>query len=112
MPKPAAFSLTDSHRSQPRAGESHSESRPHVGRTSPNSVAKEKVKYRRRTIELHPEMEKMLESLQIELRLRSQTEVMQKAIQLLGFIMGEEDGVRKRVYIEKENGSLRELLIL
>ena len=57
-------------------------------------------------------MEKMLESLQIELRLRSQTEVMQKAIQLLGFIMGEEDGVRKRVYIEKENGSLRELLIL
>jgi hypothetical protein len=112
MTKSAAFALTDSHGGQVCDDDSSSTNASERQRRDLSRGHKTKIKYRRRTIELHPDMEKMLESLQYELRLKNHTEVMQKAIQLLAFVMGEEDGKKKRVYIEKENGNLRELIIL
>jgi len=70
-----------------------------------------KIKYRRRTIELHPDMGRMLDFLQDDLRLRSQTEVMQKAIQLLAFIRGFESEKAKKIYLEDGSENPKELII-
>jgi hypothetical protein len=71
-----------------------------------------KVEYNRRTIEIHPEIEKMLDKMQYDLRLRSHTEVMQKAIQLMGVVLGIDGSGKKKIYIERSDGKLQELLII
>src|SRR5688572_12090024 len=88
MGKAAAFS------SDASAGEV-----PEVSGTTKGAVGRSAkkgrgIKYRRRTIELHPDIEGMLDRMQDELRLRSHTEVMQKAIQLLAVVLGEDGGER------------------
>ena len=74
--------------------------------------ARNKISYIRRTIELHPELEKMLDNMQAELKVRSHTEVLQKAIQLLAVILGEDGAGRKRIFIENSEGQLQEILII
>lgn len=107
MTKSAAFALGGAH-----AGRVYNRSDAEEPSPEKVKVNRGKIKYRRRTIELHPDMDAMLHSMQDDLRLKTQTEVMQKAIQLLSFVLGKEDGRKKRVYIEKENGNLQELIIL
>ena len=77
-----------------------------------NVTEKEKKqKYIRRTLELHPDVDELLTILQKRLKARSHTEVVQKAIQLLGYVVGKE-GDSKKLYIEKADGTLQEIIIM
>lgn len=64
-----------------------------------------KPEYIKKTIEMHPELIALLDDLQSHHRLRTHTQVFQKAIQLLAVIKG------RKVYIERDNGNLQEIVI-
>lgn len=80
-------------------------------RRNRKKTAIEKVKYRRRTFEFHPHIEEVLDELQDQLKLRSHTDVLQKAVQVLAVLTGN-DGERHRVFISKGDGDMQELVIL
>jgi hypothetical protein len=61
--------------------------------------------YIKRSIEMHPDLIALLDDLQSHHRLRTHTQVIQKAIQLLAVFKG------KKVYIERDNGNLQEVVI-
>jgi predicted AAA+ superfamily ATPase len=71
-----------------------------------------KMEYRRRTVEFHPEIDEVIHDLQAELRLRNQTDVIQKAIQVLSILVGEKGEKRPKVFLSTENGKLQQLIIV
>jgi hypothetical protein len=71
----------------------------------------EKPRYRRRTVEFHPDIDEVLNQLQSELKLRNQTDVLQKAIQILAILVGT-DGKRRRIFLSDNDEEVRELLII
>jgi hypothetical protein len=72
----------------------------------------EKVKYKRRTIEFHPDIEKALDELQKQLSLRSHTDVVQKAVQVLSILVGDDKENRPQVFIKKKDGKPQEIIIV
>ncbi len=71
-----------------------------------------KLQYKRRTIEFHPEIEEIINMLQEQLRLRSHTDVLQKAVQVLYVLTGNNKTGKRQVFISRDDGNLQELLIL
>ena len=67
-------------------------------------------KYKRRTVEFHPDIDEVLTKLQTELKLRNQTDVLQKAVQILAILVGT-DGKRRRIFLSDDDG-IKELLIV
>jgi hypothetical protein len=66
----------------------------------------------RRSIELHPEADEMLEILKDRLQVGSQTEVLRKAIQLLAIALGGKENVPTELFLSKNNGSLTKIMII
>jgi hypothetical protein len=112
MRKAAALAWDGSMDSSEAEESSKVEARSKISKQSRTGRRLDKVKYNRRTIEIHPDIEALLDEMQIELRLRTHTEVMQKAIQLLAVVMGAGGCGRKKIFIEKEEGKLQEIIII
>lgn len=77
---------------------------PHVSRKAGQSSKMQTV---RRSIEMHPEVEEMLDVLQEKLPARSHTEVLQKCVRLMAVIMGNREQRRRRVFLS-ESGNMAE----
>jgi hypothetical protein len=68
------------------------------------------VKYVRRSIEMHPDVSDQLERLKGKLRLRSHSDVLQRAVQLLDAIVREqENGLR--IFIESPSGKMEQVRV-
>ena len=65
---------------------------------------------KRLNVVLHPEIDALLEQLVPKLKLTSKTAVLQKAVQVLARIV--DNGVPGKIYLEKPDGSLQEVLII
>jgi hypothetical protein len=70
-----------------------------------------KPEYRRHVIELHPDFDDILERLRLLLRLRSKTDVIQKAIQLMAVVVGDGEEEKRQLYLAVD-GKTRELVIV
>ncbi len=69
-------------------------------------------KYIRKSIELHPDVEDLLDVLQDRMKARSHTEVLQKAIQLLAVAVGREGSEETKIFLSKGGGPVTEIVIL
>ena len=77
----------------------------------PDAPKTPKQEYRRHVIELHTDFDDVLEKLRLRLRLRSKTDVMQKAVQLLAVVVGDSDGEKRQIYLSI-NGKTQELVLV
>jgi len=66
--------------------------------------------YRRRSIDLHPDLFEEMDRIQVQLRLRSHSEVIQKALQFLALIYDREG--QKDVFVAKPGEKPQKVILI